>query len=130
MKPSDNNSDPTLEVIVALSREMSEKTEGMSEQGLTLQMSGMLVSGIVITQKEYFLSHPFLESVDEALMQISKHPDVLKELPESSTFFIHLKNAYFYHPGNSPLPTSKEGVFWRGRIDRVDAFTLGHLIAS
>lgn len=56
-------------------------------------------------------------------------PDPPEE-PEHIEFddiqYIHLKDAFVYH-GNSSIPTSGTGVYWRGRIDRVDGFIFGKL---
>ena len=40
--------------------------------------------------------------------------------------YIHIMDARFYHNSGQPIP-SNQGVFWRGKISSVDAFTYGSL---
>ena len=43
--------------------------------------------------------------------------------------FIHLENVRIFQAATS-LPTSQEGVLWRGRLAEVDGFILGQLGAT
>ncbi len=110
------------------------------EMGITLQVSGMLVSGTLISGAKYFeefaaqfaggfknnaeLSEPFHELIssykkiyDVASEEDSDHP------PPN---YVHLRNAQFYQPGQKPLPTN-QGVLWRGRVAEIGGFNLGSL---
>lgn len=40
--------------------------------------------------------------------------------------YIHLCNARFYFSSRNPLSTP-DGIWWRGRLDAVDAFWLGEI---
>lgn len=39
--------------------------------------------------------------------------------------YIHLKDARVFSPSGGAMP--QEGFWWRGRIDKVDGFTIGSL---
>src|SRR5918993_1449756 len=69
-----------------------------TEIGITLQVGGLLVSGMLVSGDKY-KQRPESESTKES---------------EGPPFYIHLKNAKFYSPGASPIPAN--GVWWRGRI--------------
>jgi hypothetical protein len=107
------------------------------EIGITLFVQGSILSGLLIGEKAYF----------EGLSNHIKTPGVfgkdfqqlialLQSLGTSSSGnqeeqnqleneFIHLKNAKFYS-GNCLVPSDR-GTYWRGRLRRVDGFSLGQL---
>ncbi|BBL58512.1 gas vesicle accessory protein GvpU [Methylomonas koyamae] len=108
------------------------------EVGITLQVSGMLVSGTLISGDKYFeefaaqfsggfknspeLSEPFHKLISSYKKVYDVAPEEESDCPPSN--FVHLRNAQFYHPGQNPLPTS-QGVLWRGRVAEVGGFILG-----
>jgi hypothetical protein len=111
-----------------------------AEIGLTLQVSGLLVSGTLVSGDRYF--EGFAEAVAAAKADdkesaethraaFAKYGEQYKQRPEDEgikprPLYIHLKDARFYTPGAKPLPGNK-GVWWRGRISEVSAFILGVL---
>jgi len=114
--------------------------------GITLQVSGMLVTGELIGGKAYF--EGFSSEFSGALKESEKEVDSVRDHflsiggvydePENALFspkqeqsphFIHLKNARFMHTAGSPLPTNR-AVWWRGRISEVSGFVLGSLSAA
>ena len=110
--------------------------------GVTLQVSGLLVSGHLVSGKAYF------EAVGK---QITSAVSQNKELAEHmrkmfATFesaypqdpgpaerpvpqFVHLQNARFYGTDGTPVP-SNEGVWWRGRISEISGIVIGILGVS
>ena len=112
------------------------------EMSITLFVQGTIIIGKMIGEKTYFegVSNQLKgagfvpnEAIDTfiANCQVSeKQPDNSTEKPEISPEknepinkeFIHLKDARVY-PSNSPISTDK-GVFWRGRLSRIDGFVL------
>ena len=113
---------------------------------ITLTIKGFLISGILISGRRYFeyFAETFSSAVPKEYPEISEtikkkfldiaevYPnfteeslEVLKEedKPENIRFF-HLKDAKILFPGQSWIP-SKEGIYWRGRLDSVDGFKLG-----
>ncbi len=129
-EPSEQNPDPLLGVLVRICRSIADSSDGRLEQGVTLQMGGLLVSGLVVSLKEYLLSHAILDMVDEVREVVMKEVVDEADVFEDPERFIHLKNAQFHSPGQLPIPSLGEGTFWRGRIDRVDGFVVGHLNTS
>lgn len=107
------------------------------EVGVTLQVSGLLVSGVLAGGKAYFegfaedfssgLNDP--ETAKSVRDSFAKYGEIYKNegddappLPQ----YIHLKNARFFNTSGNPIPGNK-GVWWRGRISEVAGFTLGSL---
>jgi hypothetical protein len=110
------------------------------EISITLQVSGMLVSGVLVGGTKYF--DEFAELFSDGLKNypdlgqafhelISSYKKLYEVKPEENPdlpppHYIHLRNAKFYHPGQQPIPIS-DGVVWRGRISEVGGFNLGSL---
>jgi len=111
--------------------------------GITLQVSGMLVSGNLVSVKQYFegfaadFASPFAtnpevaESIKESFSSYgnlySKDAEAEGDLPPPQ--YIHLKNARFFNTAGNPIPGNR-GVWWRGRICEVGGFSLGSLSAE
>ncbi|WP_342620756.1 gas vesicle accessory protein GvpU [Rhodoferax sp. GW822-FHT02A01] len=110
--------------------------------GITLQVSGMLVSGVLVSHKQYFegfaseLANAFADTEEAETIKthISSYGDSYKsdgenEEPLPPPQFIHLKETRFFNTAGNPIPGNR-GVWWRGRICEVGGFTLGSLSAS
>ena len=109
--------------------------EGMSI-GITLSVSGGIVTGDLISLKEFFHEYAKLwrqgfqnipELAETFEKQWREHGDKtsreLKERNEVLFSYIHLKNArYFFGVTAVPNPG---GMLWRGRISEVSGFSLG-----
>lgn len=108
------------------------------EIGITLQVSGMLVSGSIVSRKSYFegfaedFASPFSGEPNTAetmkknfSMFGEKKLDENEQLPQ----FVHLKSARFFNTIGNPIPKNR-GVWWRGRICEVGGFSLGILSAE
>lgn len=109
------------------------------EVGITLQVSGMLVSGSLVSGKEYFegfgtiFSSAFSDPELAASIKksVSSQGDIYADDDDeggdqSLPQFIHLKNARFFNTAGRPIPGNC-GVWWRGRICEVGGFSLGSL---
>ena len=112
------------------------------EIGITLQVSGMLVSGNLVSGKQYFegfatdfasafIAHPEVaESIKNSFASYgdiyNKEAEVESSQPQPLPQYIHLKNARFFNTAGNPIPGNR-GVWWRGRICEVGGFTLGSL---
>jgi hypothetical protein len=110
------------------------------EIGITLQVSGMLVSGSLTGGKEYYkeftrfhsgcFSDPSVSS--KVAADFGSHAGIFENDPASITDdfflpqFIHLKNAKFINTSGRPI-SSNSGILWRGKISSVDGFFLGVL---
>lgn len=104
------------------------------EMGMTLQVSGFLVSGLLVSGKLYF--EGIGAELDSAapggnLKEVfSGVGDMHYSTAENETHiavppsFVHLKNARFYHTSGQPMPSNRS-VWWRGRVSEVAAFTIG-----
>lgn len=108
------------------------------ELGITLQVSGLLVSGTLVGGKKYFegfaedfsgvfASEP--EVAESIKNSFAKYGEIYKkeegeEIPPPQ--YIHLKNTRFFNTAGNPIPGNK-GVWWRGRVSEVGGFTLGSL---
>jgi len=107
------------------------------EFGITLQVSGMLVSGTIISGQKYFdefsanftggLSDQTLVDSFSSLFNAYKgvydvSPEEKDKLPPPE--YVHIRNARFYQPGQKGMPTGNS-VLWRGRLSEVGGFSLG-----
>jgi hypothetical protein len=110
--------------------------------GITLQVSGILVSGTLVNGKQYFeefsilFADGFKSDQDlelaasfKTLIGSNKEIYTSKRASESDLpppGYIHLKNARFFTPGQNAIP-NPPGALWRGRISEVGGFFLGSL---
>jgi hypothetical protein len=107
--------------------------------GVTLPVSGLLVSGYLVSGKTYF------EAVGKQIVSDVAQNSALADQMRTmfSTFesaypndpgqadrpvpqFIHLQNARFYSTDGTPVPTNA-GVWWRGRISEISGIVIGIL---
>jgi hypothetical protein len=110
--------------------------------GVTLQVSGLLVSGYLVSGKAYF------EAVGQQIISgFSQNAALADQMRKMfATFesaypsgpgqterpvpqFVHLQNARFYSTDGTPVP-SNEGVWWRGRISEISGIVIGILGVS
>lgn len=122
--------DYVLEELVAL------VNAGNYEISVTLQVSGMLVSGLLVSGKRFFegysddLSSPFEpgSEMEEAVREFALTNRAVYDREGEEVdppMFIHLRDARYVTPGGL-LPTNN-GVWWRGRLSEVGGFSLGSL---
>lgn len=110
---------------------------------VTLTISGGILSGILISGKEYF--EIFADDFAKFGNDTPENEAVLREfvagygsvyeLPSAqegasdadilkAPQFVHLAAARFFAPGQAPIPTN-DGVLWRGNLDGISGFSLG-----
>lgn len=108
--------------------------------GITLNVGGLLISGELVGGKKYFkgigedfssrLGKVVADKMRKSFEDLGKKTYDDSEKKRRKDFkephFIHLRNARFYYPGQQPIPKN-QGVWWRGRLETVDAFCLGLL---
>ncbi|WGY67036.1 hypothetical protein KEC55_09165 [Burkholderia cepacia] len=113
------------------------------EIGITLFVSGALVSGQLVGGKHYFegFASEFATGFDdpevaasfkrnfEKYGEIFVEPDGTYKQDLEAPHFIHLKNARMFHPGGKAIPDNR-GTWWRGRIREISGFSLGSLSQS
>ena len=131
----DINADNLVQIMVFIANKHN------IELGITLNVKGLIVSGMLVSNQTYF------EGLTDEV-EASNAEQVAKELfkstfnslantsessssngdgsQESLPLFIHLKEARMYPSQNtSPIPTA--GVWWRGKISEVSSFSWGLL---
>ena len=110
--------------------------------GVTFQVSGLLVSGYLVSGKAYF------EAVGQQIIAglaqnaalagqmrnmfatfDSAYPGDPSQAERPVPQFVHLQNARFYSTDGTPVP-SNEGVWWRGRISEISGIVIGILGVS
>lgn len=107
--------------------------------GVTLQVSGLLVSGYLVSGKSYFEA-----TGQQILGGLARNPELAEQMRKMfATFesaypndpqqkdrpvpqFVHLQNARFYSTDGKPVP-SDAGVWWRGRISEISGIVIGIL---
>ncbi|MBB3010617.1 gas vesicle accessory protein GvpU [Cupriavidus alkaliphilus] len=118
-----------LQALVGLAN-----NEGM-EMGVTLMLSGTVVTGTLISGKTYFeefgalFADGFSDMNEEQKATIRQAMSVPADLytPDRASVpisFIHLRNAKVRTPSGS-MPA--DGTLWRGRLTEVSGFFLGSL---
>ena len=107
--------------------------------GVTLQVSGLLVSGYLVSGKAFFEATG--QQIVSGLVQNAALADQMRKM--FATFesaypndpsqtdrpvpqFVHLQNARFYSTDGTPVP-SNAGVWWRGRISQISGIVIGIL---
>lgn len=114
--------DRILETLLKIAYRMESDGPDMPTD-IILTVGGILISGTVISQKQYLQllgGGVILEIIEAAksrgeLSETDEFPD------DESNDFIHLANAKFFVSGQSSL--FNNGALWRGRIDAIDGFT-------
>ena len=113
--------------------------QGAITCGITLNIGGFLISGILVSGKDYFegfaeeissgyRDEKIVESLRKAFGSFAKKYDRIENPEEKRPFphYIHLKEARFFNTSGNPLPGNR-AVWWRGRISQVQGFILGLL---
>ncbi|KEZ48137.1 gas vesicle accessory protein GvpU [Metabacillus indicus] len=98
---------------------------------ITLNMNGAVISGTMISAKEYFdtLSETFEDGSEVAQNlseQLSRASESIEENGRGEAHFIHLKNTKVYI-GDSKSTPSKGQIIWRGKLSEVNGFFLGKI---
>ena len=130
------NFDRLLQTIVLLANEYQV------ELGITLNVRGLIVSGMLVSDRAYF------DGITQEVSKSEAHEDTKKlfhttfakiasEFEEENTTeisskrldslpkFIHLRTARMYPSDDKSIPNT--GVWWRGRISEVSGFGWGLL---
>ena len=115
--------DPVLEMIVSL----SEDQESPLEAALTLVVGGFLVSGHLISKRNFFEQNPITQAINIASDRISAENEHSEE-PEDDgkRRYIHLRDARYFQSGGPPIP-GNGGVFCRIKLTDVSGFHFGFL---
>jgi len=117
--------------------------DGSAEFGMTLLVSGFLISGRMVGGAKYFegfasdfasgfTDQTLAESFRRSFSQYggiykadAAQPDTANQLSESPAY-IHMKEARFFNTAGNPIPANR-GVWWRGRLSEVSGFMIGTL---
>lgn len=98
-----------------------------SSYGITLFMNGLIITGDLISGKEYFellsdlLSSPEFNASDLFLKE--KEFYSTEQVQGTQTTYIHLKNARSIVGNGQELPSN--GCLWRGQLSHVSGFCFG-----
>jgi hypothetical protein len=127
--PNRASSDPLLELLI----EMTDETG--AELPITLQVSGLVVSGKLIGKAAYLdeftslftqgmTDRQTVEGLRKSFAEISADSENEAAAPPTA---VHVKDAALFGVGNMPVPYER-GALWRGRLSEVDAFFLGEIV--
>jgi len=119
------NRDALLTTIASFA---NEKIDDLKTD-ITLAIGGMLVSGYVASASQYYEHHVVSKAFGESLSRLIEQEISEKGEEEGTppTMFIHLRNARYWTPGGTAIPTSGEGIFIRVKIEDVSAFNFGSI---
>ncbi|MGF1497080.1 MAG: gas vesicle accessory protein GvpU [Elainellaceae cyanobacterium] len=123
--------DRLLQAVAAI----PEKTS--IQLSLTLNVSGLIVSGQLISRQTYFRQITDMihdsdagdyvkESLDEFIGQVGHEieGDEVHSNGVSLPTYIHLKNAQMYPSNGRGMPSNTDAL-WRGRISEISGFSFG-----
>ena len=132
--------DPMLQAFAAVAE------RSPLELGVTLNVNGLIITGFIISQANYF--NALIEGLGSIESQNEEVKDslqtFLKQLKEKLTGssdsrdgednqplpkFIHLRNVKIYPSEGKGMPTYGEAL-WRGKVDAVDGFSLGEMVPA
>jgi hypothetical protein len=112
------------------------------ELGVTLNIKGLIITGFIISQSNYFESlisglkdtdqdSEIKDSLLEFLSGLKEKLAAKSEQKNSHEFprFIHLRNVKIYPSEGRGMPTYGDAL-WRGIIDSVDGFSLGEMVPA
>lgn len=112
-------------------------SEGFT-QPITLWVSGGMISGVLVSGREYFdaYTEQFVTSFTPEAAQGtrktlraigSRYYEEDSNPVAGNAVYIHLIKAQFWTPGGS-IPTAKgSGMVWRGRLSQIVGFSLGQM---
>jgi hypothetical protein len=120
------------------------------EIGITLTLSGSIMSGTLISGRTYFKEiakkvkgadggvtlggENILEDIAnfwEGYSSLYDRPaDAGEDYVKPPAGYIHLRSAFSFSPSGDRLPSNGEGPLWRGRLASVSGFSLGSLSSS
>ncbi|WP_349407384.1 gas vesicle accessory protein GvpU [Pseudalkalibacillus sp. SCS-8] len=120
--------DSILEYFVRASN-----TEDLSLD-ITLNVKGALISGTMISAKEYFeILSGKLENGSKSAQKLSEEfaaaSDAAEKQDNREVDYIHMKNTRVYCGDRHPTP-SKGKILWRGKLDQIDGFFPGKISES
>ena len=101
---------------------------------ITLNVKGAVITGTMISAKEYFrsLSGTFEDGNDIAQMlseQLNQAGEVAQNSDDTVVNFLHMKETKVYCGDSKPTP-SKGQILWRGKLSEIDGFFLGRILDS
>lgn len=125
--------EPDLNVDWFLSNLVANINVSGGGYGITLYCNGLIITGELISGKEYFesLSQKFASEEHPAetlFIEEKEQYDNFDADSCSSTIFIHLKEARVMHINGKSMPTN--GCLWRGQLSHVTGFNFGTLVAE
>lgn len=118
MKP-----DQMLEFAIAVALGVGDKTDGRFDFQITLSVSGLLVTGQIISGRDFMQSVAAFNGVEDLFPNETTPEAPLKPIDSG---FIHLKDARFFSNAQAMIPPATGG-FWRIKTDRVDGFSFGRV---
>lgn len=118
---------------------VSSVNKGAVSFTITLNVGGLLVSGMLISGRTYFKEfgsqfedafpsdgekERTIEKAIHNLTKIYDEPESGEGSSQPPPRYIHLRDAKFYHPSlGGAMPS--QGILWRGRLNVVEGFFLG-----
>jgi len=127
----------TLDDDIMLHTFVRAAFEGQLSMGITLNVPGTVVSGVLIGRNEWLeLFEAWLAeagdttmgpALSEGVVRISQEAEEARGYPLFG--YIHLKDARFL-VGENLMPNRGRGLLWRGKLSEVSAWSLGQFGSS
>jgi hypothetical protein len=72
VQPPSPHRDRLLELVIIAINETNNSTDGMTVQGITLAVNGLLISGKIISERDFILSNGVLNTLDEITEELAR----------------------------------------------------------
>lgn len=124
------HTDPLLDLVAKISAQMGDDTQGRAEMPVVLHVGGLLITGRIISSRQFFLAHSLTDQILEVQARLAQAPPALADqLEDEGLVFIHLAGARFFVPGLPPIP-DHDDFYWRVNAAHVSGFSFGRLTMS
>jgi len=112
------------------------------EIGITINMGGFLVSGMLASGKKYleFIAEQLDNGLAKSSVDMTATRSMMAEFFEDRgkiytiedpgpATYLHIRDAHYFHNAGKPMP-SNGSFWWRARIAEVGGFQLGNFSAE
>lgn len=125
--------DGFLEILIHAVEHIPAPAEGGQPETLdiTLNVGGILITGTLVSRAAFIQAVPVMKGTVGALDEKMTKEDREARDKRYDRHYIHLTNARFVYPDGRTIPGSAgAGIEWRGRLNRVDGWTIGRFMPA
>jgi hypothetical protein len=125
--------DGFLEILIHAVEHIPAPAEGGQPETLdiTLNVGGILITGTLVSRETFIQAVPTMKATVGALDEKMTKEDREARDKRYDRHYIHLTNARFIFADGRTIPgNAGKGIEWRGRLNRVDGWTIGRFLPA